>query len=96
MQQLTETQANLLEGLLTFVFSCVLEDAPERQREWNALISVYGERIIPTLKDIAHHAGRARVIRAAAVREGTALDKDAYSREMVIAKSLAHGGAEDW
>lgn len=96
MQQLTGTRKALLEALLTFIQVSVYSDSTTRMREWNQLYSQYGERLVPTLKDVAHQAAQCRVINAEARRSGRPLDVEAYQRHMVMAKSMAHGGAEDW
>lgn len=96
MQQLNGIQENLLEALLTFIKVSVYSDSTTRMREWNKLYQQYGERLVPTLKDVAHQATQCRVINAEARRSGAPLDVEAYQHHMVIAKSMAHGGAEDW
>lgn len=97
MQKLTKTQKALLSSLINFVYmSARGADSTTRMREWNELVKLYGERIVPTLKDVAHHAGEARIVRAQARMAGVEMDRAQYEHHLIIAKSLAHAGAEDW
>lgn len=97
MQKLTKTQKALLSTLLNFVYMSALgADSTTRMREWNGMVQLYGERIIPTLKDVAHHAGECRVLRAQAKIAGVEMDQALYEKHLIIAKSFARQGAEDW
>lgn len=97
MQKLTKTQKALLSTLLNFVYMSALgADSTTRMREWNGMVQLYGERIIPTLKDVAHHTGECRVLRAQAKIAGVEMDQALYEKHLIIAKSFAHQGAEDW
>lgn len=96
MVKLNKVQKSLLISLLSFIQTSVYATSTERTRAWNELYSSYGERIVPTLKDVAHQAYLCRVVNAEAKRSGAPLDLEAYDHHMIIAKSLAHAGAEDW
>lgn len=97
MVKLTKTQKALLSSLINFVHMSALgTDSTERMREWNGMVQLYGERIIPTLKDVAHHAGECRILRAQAKMAGVEMDEAKYTHHLIIAKSFAHQGAEDW
>lgn len=96
MIKLTGTRKALLLSLLSFIQTSVYATSTERTRAWNAIYSSYGERIVPVLKDIAHQAYLCRVVNAEAKRSGAPLDLKTYEHHLIIAKSLAHAGAEDW
>lgn len=96
MIKLNKVQKSLLISLLSFIQTSVYATSTERTRAWNELYSSYGERIVPTLKDVAHQAYLCRVVNAEAKRSGAPLDLESYDHHMIIAKSLAHAGAEDW
>lgn len=97
MMNFTGTRKALHEALLSFIFTAIRPGSTTaRQREWNAVVTGYGERLVPALKDIAHRAEQCRVMQAQANMGGAPVDDHEFTRHLVAAKSLAWAAVEDW
>jgi hypothetical protein len=97
MMNFTGTRKALHEALLSFIFTAIRPGATlARQREWNAVVTGYGERLVPSLKDIAHQAEQCRVMQAQANMGGAPVDGHMFDRHLIAAKSLAWAAVEDW
>jgi hypothetical protein len=97
MMNFTGTRKALHEALLSFIFTAIRPGSTvARQREWNAVVTGYGERLVPALKDIAHQAEQCRVMQAQANMGGAPVDNAKFDHHLIAAKSLAWAAVEDW